>query len=365
MIIKTYQADTMAAALKAARTELGQDAVILKSRSIRSAAGRPGIELTAAAEQAAPSALATIVPKRGVTKFVPPSVRPSSPAASPSTSAQPHPGQSSEQFAIQVLARLDQLAAKLDQLGSGAAEVQLPLLHAIRAAGASEQTMAALLARSTGGVMTGASLMMALRQLCTEAGSVRALGPGDRVIVAGLPGSGKTSLIGRLAAEAVLVHKVPAVMASLDSQKPTAREELSLYADLIESQFVEQAPRAIRPDGIVLFDSPSLLPGTDHARFKNMIESVSPTLLLFVHAAPTRSELVEACASTLPRNVEVAQVQTMTDLVPLTMTVLNLFTAFDMPLVGQTNQSAGLSSLQPVSFDEFIQQLADREGSNG
>jgi flagellar biosynthesis GTPase FlhF len=55
MIIKTFTADSMAAALKLVRSELGKDSVVLKTREIPVGPGNGRVEITACTERPLPA----------------------------------------------------------------------------------------------------------------------------------------------------------------------------------------------------------------------------------------------------------------------------------------------------------------------
>src|SRR5512138_740160 len=94
MIIKTITADSMAAGLKLVRSELGKDAVVLKSREIPGGSANGRVEITACTERplptpAAPVKTATTASRTAVKPFTPQPVTNRLQAASAATTVDP------------------------------------------------------------------------------------------------------------------------------------------------------------------------------------------------------------------------------------------------------------------------------------
>lgn len=258
MIIKSFIADSVAGALKMVRSELGGDAVILKTRKIdpirqRTAGGR--VEVTACVDQSLP------VAGSGKTEEKP------GPFTAAPVSAIP-----SEAIAqkLDFLIDVFQSPVRKDIFSGVIGRLFMALLRADV-----PENMAYDLADKLSGrfdkdedylavVQAAAAILIdQLPQMHTS----DLFKASQRVVLVGPPGAGKTSLMGRLAGYLVSGKNIPVCLTSLDQVKVSALEELQTYAEKLDVAHFEmphEVDNALLDrqgqDKVTLIDMPAMNP---------------------------------------------------------------------------------------------------------
>jgi flagellar biosynthesis protein FlhF len=211
MRIRTFRARTVAAAMSAARAELGPEALILGTRRVAD-----GIELTAATE-----------PEDEIAPLAPLGA-----AAAPAAPLQVVPPQQQQQQHDAAIAR------------------------ALAAHGLPASLCEALAAGPDLGVTLAASLRF----------SPLSLGPGSALLVVGPPGAGKTLTVAKLATRLRLAGETPRVIAA-DGRRAGAVEQLAAFTrllgiDLIAAPHPATVLRALatRAEAPALIDTAGLDP---------------------------------------------------------------------------------------------------------
>ncbi|MEA1981488.1 MAG: hypothetical protein U9N54_11010, partial [candidate division Zixibacteria bacterium] len=117
---------------------------------------------------------------------------------------------------------------------------------------------------------------------------------GDKLMFIGPAGSGKSSVMGKLAAQIVAFSKKKVQLASLDEFKMGAYDEIHSYAELLDSSVTNSDEISERKnknfDGITLIDFPALT--VDKNKFTGLIEKVEkiqPDFCFLVVSALIRS----------------------------------------------------------------------------
>jgi len=259
MIVKSFIADSVAGALKMVRSELGGDAVILKTRKVdvsrqRTAGGR--VEVTACIDQS-----------QSPTMAVPPPVEKI--ASAPSVAKAAIPSEAIAQkldFLIDVFqspVRKDTFSGVIGRLFMALLRADVP------------ESMAYDLADKLGSrfdenddyhsVIISAADML-INQLPKKRGA-ELFKPGQRIVLVGPPGAGKTSLMGRLASYLISNKGAPVCLTSLDQVKVSAPEELQTYADILDVDHFEMPHEVDRSlldregrDKVTLIDMPAMNP---------------------------------------------------------------------------------------------------------
>jgi flagellar biosynthesis GTPase FlhF len=118
---------------------------------------------------------------------------------------------------------------------------------------------------------------------------------GDRILVMGPAGSGKSSVIGRLATRLVAREKRKVRLVTLDDVKIAAYEEIAGYADILGADITDlpNLAEAVAgdSDAITLIDSAALPRDNDRLQvLQARIDQVNPTHRLAVYSALTRAD---------------------------------------------------------------------------
>lgn len=254
MIVKSFTADTFAGALKMVRSELGGDAVILKSRKIGSGQSAVGgrVEITACVDKNSKSSLAL-----------------------PVDATEPQLVARSRQFpADAIVQKLDflidifQTPVRRSTFSGTVGQVFLFLLHAdipeAMAHDLARRLEAKFDAEDDYGIIATAAAQMLHEQLPRSRGS-KEMKPGQRIAFVGPAGSGKTSLMGRLAGSLVCERKQAVCLTSLDKVKVSAPEELITYADILDVDRLEMPGEVDNSlleshgkDKVIMIDTPAL-----------------------------------------------------------------------------------------------------------
>jgi len=371
MIIKTFTADSMAAALKLVRSELGRDSVVLKTREMPAGPGGGRVEITACTERplpapAAPTKTAVAPARTAVKPFVPPQVtnrlQSSDGAPAPDPIAQ----------------RLEQIEAKLSRLvaapefrtsGNKHESLRLTLRNADVPSGVIDELLgpadAAIGDKSDAAAQIRARLTERLSDLIAP--SVNFV-PGDRVVFFGPAGAGKTSALGKLAARLVFQEKQKVTLVSLDAMKVGAAEEIQSYGDIIGSSVRthEDASSAQDSDSITLIDTSALPRQADQvANLRSQIEALRPNYRFAVLSALMRSDDIADFAQTI-NAVEPSHI-IMTGL-DLTDRWGGLFAACSLTrqsLAFTSNTPGGVGALITPDAAVFVRKLLETEEGRG
>jgi len=224
MIVKSFIADSVAGALKMVRSELGGDAVILKTRKIdpirqKVVGGR--VEVTACVDQSQPMAAPVKTEERA--------------APIPSAPVTAIPSEAIAQK-LDFLLDVFQSPIRKDTFSGVIGRLFMALLRADV-----PENMAYDLADKLSGrfdkeedyhAVVQVAAAMLIDQLPKKQ-PADMFKTGQRIVLVGPPGAGKTSLMGRLASHLVS-RNIAVCLTSLDQVKVSAPEELQSYADILD-----------------------------------------------------------------------------------------------------------------------------------
>lgn len=369
MIIKTFTADSMAAGLKLVRSELGKDAVVLKSREIPGGSANGRFEITACTEKPLPTPAAPV--KAAATAM--------RTAAKPFT---PQPVTNRLQT-MPVAATVDPVAEKLNQI-----EAKLNRLTAmpefsggngkfesLRSALSNADVAKSVIDELLGSVDPTADLSSAtatLRSILTEQigqliSSAVEFKPGDRVLFFGPAGAGKTSALGKLAAGLVFQQKQKVTLVSLDAMKVGASEEIQSYGDIIGSPVLsDEAQSSPASDSITLIDTSALPRQTDQlATLRNHLETLNPNYRIAVFSAVMRSDDIAEYAKTINEVGPTHIILTGLDLTDRWGGLFAACSSTGKQLLYTASTPGGIGALMTPDTALFVKKLLTTEESRG
>ncbi|MDD4051903.1 MAG: hypothetical protein PHR28_08410 [candidate division Zixibacteria bacterium] len=307
MIVKSFISDTVAGALKQARTELGGDAVILKTRRVVGTNSSPKgakVEVTACVDRATSSDMPAVAVKEPIIEAPAKSIEPDRFRVA-ATPAKPI---DEDRFpAAEIVQKLDflidvfQAPLRKNAFPGNIGRLFTCLLHADFPEAVAYDITERLVDRFQPGDSFRDIAAVAIDLICRqlpESTQSKPFVAGQKLAFIGPAGSGKTSLLGRLAGYVLRECRVPVVLASFDQVKVAAPEELATYADILDIDHFampRQADRALidrqGKDKIVLLDTPALNP-RDRAEitaFAEKMTAINPDRIIGVFPATARS----------------------------------------------------------------------------
>lgn len=367
MIIRSYTAESVATALKQVRREMGGAAVVLKTRVIDDARGSRQYEVTACLDkptiEQANTALNAEPPSPVAVAETPKASRFEAPPAAATTvvsTVSQNADLDKRLSAIEERLELLVQAAQLDR--SGLTEERTPSASAAQAMQAADVPESFITEFFSGLRHDLPSRpideITIRRRLVDHLGSIidtkLEIKPGDRVLVAGPAGAGKTSVIGRIAAQLIFNQHLPVKLISLDNHKVGAMEEVAGYADLLgveDFTSVEAGDTSPELDKtkVLLIDTNAMPRDPKHlAELKARIKPLKPTHRLAVFSALMRTSDVETYAREMAWLEPTHLVFTMTDLTRRLGSLLSATASTGLKIAMLTSSSsAGASVVTP------------------
>ncbi|MBU0983203.1 MAG: hypothetical protein KKA42_04995 [candidate division Zixibacteria bacterium] len=379
MIIKSFVAESSSAALKQVRREMGGDAVVLKTRQVRSDDGISRVEVTACLDK----------PTTGQSSVALADRKPAvAPIAAPTTGSRLAPDVIEEPMIPAATAalindsRLDGLEAKLDRL------LSLQVLHttgirpdtrvmervvtALRSSDTPDEFITGLLGGFDGSsdetMVTEDGVYNALVTRITEALDPVTPSAGDRVLAMGPAGTGKTTFIGKLACDLVTRRSTAVKLMSLDSHKVAARDEIESYGELLGVDVIatdDDVKKSIDNEKVVLIDSAALSADKGRADvLAGEIARVAPTHRLMILSSLTRYRdlvrQIEAAASLAPTHL----VATMTDLTDCWGAVIAAAVKTGVKLALVSNSPLSTTMVETPQAEAIASVMLRREGKH-
>jgi len=378
MRIKSFTADSVAAALKEVRQEMGSDATVLRTRRLKGGRGGGQIEITACTEK--PSAVQATAILHETVAPVRVSGQAEPPVSNPEVTLESTVSSCPEEAAFNLDDRIERIERKLDQLSHLAflpqsdlhrygilehiyrqlKEADLPSTHL-------DPFMSSLLDEYDDRRDSAAFVH---KKLANDLSSMMLAGlrfkPGDKVIFLGPPGAGKSSVMGKLATQLVVQDRKKVKLASLDYHKIAAHEELSSYAEILQVKVTDPFGNATDNnddgDAITLIDAPPLSPDQQTIdNLKEKIERINPNYRLAVFSALTRSsdikELAERLKPLLPTHIVV----TMLDLTAHHGSAVAAAKVLGGKITFITDSPGGVGQVKTLDPDSFAHSLLNMD----
>jgi len=292
MIIKSFTAPTVAAALKMVRTEMGGDAVVLKTRVLAMESGEPDnrVEVTACIDESilSPGRINEMLNRK---------------ETSPKEKIIKTEKSNRLELEIKVPGDVpDGLEKRLDSIicacGNTEPMVDIPeaarpvFLNMLDADIPVEIARQLIEQTSSDSNILDSSVQVLTAYLNQFTASNIEYKAGQKILFAGCSGSGKTSALAKLATYLITEKKFKVTLSSLDDIKIAAYEELGSYADILDMPAVMFDELAERQDdnSIVLIDTPPLPvnPSKRNELIKK-IDSINPDVRFLVFSVCNRS----------------------------------------------------------------------------
>jgi len=381
MIIKSFTAESAAAALKKVRSEMGGDAVVLKTRELSRRSRDARVEITACLDKPTVAQTSNIFPDRKQGSGPSPPDKKSETSRLPETPVVPDEPVITA-AAPETIDRLAAMEAKLDKLvrritfdrissARNEGEV-LELYQKLQDADFPADYLEKLFDRLDEKRQQPEEIYAGVSEYLTDdlaeiIESEFTLEAGDRVLIYGPAGTGKSSVMGKLAAR-LICEKKKIKLVSLDNLKVGAFEELANYADLLGVDTVKAAQVETsenkKTEEIVLIDSPAI-PFNESKlnEFRIQAEQVKPTHRIVVLSSLMRSGDIADMAETIKLFNPTHLVMTMTDATARLGSVTAACRQLGVKLVYVTDTPAGIGRVNKPSVEQIIRTVLKEEGN--
>jgi flagellar biosynthesis protein FlhF len=298
MIIKSFTAPTVAGALKIIKEELGNSAVILKTRlcpHTEAAQAGDRVEVTACIDESALSPRAVkkeTKPRPEIKSDRNKSVEQEASLSHLSATSDP------VDFAVMLEKKLDcilnsqRTEDSLGEIDRRVRPVYLSLIDAdipVEIAREMAKEVATGLTSETAELVAYKILLQELKKYTVDEVPIE---PGMRVVIVGPSGAGKTSALAKMAALLSSGLNKKVTLSSLDNIKVSAYEEISGYADMlgVPLDFTGRSEKKHKKDSILLIDTPSLNGREEqHMELVKKIREISPDIIFLCFSVCTRS----------------------------------------------------------------------------
>ena len=323
MKVKSFTADTVAEALRLIKADMGRNAIVLKTRKAVSPKGTAQVEIIACindndAQPAAASVNKIVDAKKlKAAPNVVPKVTPmATPKAAPIAASKPAPIKKATVTAAHDLIpkteepvspvnnqKLDNRLERLERIltrylvnpvQNEEADELMSLRKRLSESDFSDEFIESLIHDSLLETAAEADSDLArgfrsgvVRRVAAGMQASIERKDGGKGLVFGPSGSGKSSMMGKLAAHLIGQKKFKVKLASIDDFKIGGTEELNSYADLLGLQSISSFEVAgslkAESSGIVLIDSPGLTADeSDREKLFSRINEVNPSYFGFV-----------------------------------------------------------------------------------
>jgi flagellar biosynthesis protein FlhF len=376
MIIKTFTAESVAAALKQVRREMGSEATVLRTRRIASQNREQQFEVTACIDDTQSVKTKTVTPETPLPESTTPLHR--SESSSCSIDSKTLPSDSIEPIAAELGDRMAEIESKLDRLlrlesrslafhsqYDDRAQLHRRLLQADLPPVYVESFITAIPHEDENNLLATATELLVLR-LSSLIEPNLSFHPGDKVLFIGPAGGGKSSVMGKLAARLVAQDKQKVTLATLDYYRIAAHEELASYADVLQTPVVDLTDNQSNEkdnDAVTLIDSPPVPTRSETLdELKKKVAGINPDYRLVVFSALTRSRDIEAMSAQLQELQPTHLVMTMFDLTDCYGSAVAAAQALGIKISFLTDSPGGVGQLKSPEPARLAQALLNGGG---
>ncbi len=377
MIIKSFTAETMSAALKSVRSEMGGDAVVLKTRQTTRADGKANIEVTACLDKPSAAQASTMLTstaqvatteKNRLGEVVPSMIESNETVSTVSAIGSDRLGEINHKLDLLLGLNKGQTepGAHHGDLVRGCylkmCEAELP-----------EQFVELVISAALGKTSEAGSAVTAIRTELTERlseliGDEPQYTEGDRILFVGPAGCGKTSALGKIAARLVATQRKKVKLVSLDNSKVGSHEEIRSYGYLLGADVLDTSEKAEDEFGnseILLIDSPALPNRSDRlADLVARADRFNPNYRLVLFSSLYRSADVADFAELTKPFDPTHLIVTMLDLTKRWGTIVAATQATGLKLVLISDSPSGTGALSTITANELTEQIIPAENND-
>ncbi len=378
MIIKTFRAETSSAALKRVREEMGGDAIVLKTTQETGSLGRIIYEVTACLEN----------PTVGqTTKIFPDEAKPSTQKVTPQAKT-PAPTTPVETTPIKKVTvkkeaddvwqkRYEKLELKINNFldnGNTSVETEVNQFQEVEdqlhAHDFCEQLITEFISElnesydGSEELIIFAKIQLVAKILQLTADGIT-LQEGDKLAVVGPAGSGKSSVMGKLAATLVLREKKKVTLLTLDDVKMGAIDEIAAYAEILGADYADNRTAmesSQNKDTVTLIDTVA----TPHiveniVPINDKLDAIGTSYRIAVFSAIMRSKDVIAMTEQMNAINPTHLAITKTDLSTCVGTLITAAYAFGLKILYTTDSQGGVGMLHAPQVDQIVNQVLQVE----
>lgn len=368
MIIKTFVAESSAAALKQVREEMGGEAIVLRTTQVDSEDGRSVCEITACVDR-----ITVGRSSRLLEGTKPPPVATPKPASGKNIAA-PRSADAGRPAAVELQARMDAIDRKLDQLLQQEKPLETtpgfrrlePLYRQLHQQDVPDEFIEGFVRSILDKYRSDDDLNETIRlelveRLAAMATPVPDFRPGQKVLFIGPAGAGKSTALGKLAAQLVHHAQRTVKLLTLDDFKMAAFEEIHSYGQILGVEVMTTDADAVASgstDAVLLIDSPAMPADKERiTALKERIDFVVPDYRLAVFSCLTRSRDVLHFSRMIRELHPTHLVMTMRDLTGCPGSMLAAAQATGVPIVLVGDCPPGMGYLKSVDVVTLASEL--------
>jgi flagellar biosynthesis protein FlhF len=187
----------------------------------------------------------------------------------------------------------------------------------------------------------------------------------DRVVVIGQAGVGKSSLIGKLAANLIAREKKSVTLSTLDEQRIAAYDELQSYAAILGADLTEAKESKNNKKGICLIDTAAVSrDGETNHDLKAAIADLEPSHCFAVVSATQRTSDLRLYIETCKQAGATHIVGTMLDLTDRWGSLLTACRTSGLKIAFVSSGPGGIGTLAKPSARAIAEKLLKKESSS-
>ena len=373
MIIKTFRAETSAAALKRVREEMGGDAVVLKTTQISGTGSRPIFEVTACLENPTVSQSNMIFPDTDPfvetvqTENIIPDQESTTDDIIETVKEQDNKDNIWKERFQQLDNRLNQILKIVPTEETSRYAPFEDIFEQLTKhdfdPGFIQEFINELKESfdDSGDVISFAEqkLVEKISSFMVPQFSIK---PGDHLAVVGPAGSGKSSIIGKLATNLIIKEKQKVTLLTLDDVKMGACDETAAYAEILGAKYADTRTAIDEINNsdntITLIDTVAMPAVIENLKpICDKLDAVGTTYRLAVFSAITRSHDIAAMAEHINALEATHLVITMTDMTDCLGSIITAAHISGLKIVYTTNSQGGVGNLNTPDPAQLVREL--------